>query len=133
VTPPEAPGTEAGTGEEPVGTLAEEAAKLLGALSGWADRGDQGGPGGRVDDLASRASDALHQVAAHASASHASGATGAGECTWCPLCRTVHAVRSLSPEVREHLASAATSLVHAAAGLLATAVPDQEDDREKPA
>lgn len=82
-----------------VGSVAEEAAKLLGALSDWAR-------------------DAAHDVDHHVS-------TGAQECTYCPICRTVHAVRGLSPEVRTQLAGAATSLLHAAAGLLATAVPDQ--------
>lgn len=108
-----------GDREEPqVGTVAEEAAKLLGALSGWAK-------------------DAAYDVDAHI-------ATGAPECTACPICRTVHAVRELSPEVTSHLASAATSLMHAAAGLMATATPgpgaregvehiDLDDDGDWPA
>jgi hypothetical protein len=75
-----------------VGALADEAAKLLGALGDWA----------RDQHLA----------------------TGAPECTYCPLCRTVHALRHTSPEVRAHLATAATSLVQAVSGLLATAVPE---------
>jgi hypothetical protein len=37
----------------------------------------------------------------------------------------VHVVRQTSPEVRAHLAVAASSLLQAAAGLLATAVPDE--------
>ena len=82
-----------------VGPLAEEAAKLLGALSGWAR------------EHAAEASDGLSGLAAHPAASAAHGvdehlATGAAECTVCPLCRTVHAVRQLSPEVTTHLASA---------------------------
>ncbi|WP_426244149.1 hypothetical protein [Nocardioides sp. LHG3406-4] len=109
------------SGDEPpeVGSLAEEAAKLMGALSGWAR--EHGDLGANVGDLASRASDAVRDVEAHL-------ATGAAECTWCPVCRTVHAVRSMSPEVRGHLTSAATSLMHAVVGALATAVPD--DGRE---
>ncbi|GAB3196809.1 hypothetical protein GCM10027062_06910 [Nocardioides hungaricus] len=85
-----------GDREEPdVGSVAEEAVKLLGALSGWAK-------------------DATHDVDAHI-------ATGAAECTYCPICRTVHAVRELSPEVRTQLATAATALLEAAAGLMASA------------
>ncbi|MBB3040407.1 hypothetical protein [Nocardioides soli] len=92
-----------GDGNEPcdgpegpeVGSLAEEAAKLLGALTGWAK-------------------DATHDVEEHL-------ATGAPECSYCPICRTVHAVRELSPEVRTQLASAATSALHALAGLVAAA------------
>ena len=34
------------------------------------------------------------------------------------------AVRATSPEVKQHLTTAATSLLHAAAGVLATHVPD---------
>lgn len=108
-----------GDREEPqVGTVAEEAVKLLGALSGWAK-------------------DATHDVDAHL-------ATGAAECTACPICRTVHAVREVSPEVKTQLASAATSLMQAAAGLMAAATPrpgaregvehiDLDDDGDWPA
>lgn len=95
-----------------VGSLGDEAAKLLGALSGWAR------------EHATEATDGLAGFAAHAAASahdldeHL--ATGSAECTVCPLCRTVHAVRQLSPEVKAHLTSAMTSLAHAAAAILAT-------------
>ncbi len=89
-----------GNDEEPdVGSLAEEAAKLLGALTDWAK-------------------DTAQDVDEHL-------ATGSAECTWCPICRTVHTVRQLSPEVRAQLATAASSLLQAASGLLAAAAaPD---------
>lgn len=78
-----------GSGRDDVGSVAEEAAKLFGALSDWArDVGDH------VD-------------------------TGAEECRYCPVCRTVHVIRQASPEVRDHLAVAASSLMQAAAGVLA--------------
>jgi hypothetical protein len=89
--------------EPEVGSVAEEAAKLLGALSAWAR---------------DTAHDVTEAVDAHV-------ATGAQECAYCPICRTVHAVRGLSPEVRTQLATAATSLLQAGAGLLATVVPEQ--------
>lgn len=82
--------------EEPVGSVGEEAAKLLGAFAGM-----------------------LRDVDAHV-------ATDDPECRWCPICRTVHLVRETSPEVRAHLAAAASSLVQAAAGLLATHVPGEQ-------
>ena len=50
-------------------------------------------------------------------------ATGSAECTYCPICRTVHALRDTSPEVRAHLVTAASSFLQAAAALLATQVP----------
>ena len=98
-------------GPPEVGSLAEEAARLMGALSGWAREHDDPAP------WVSGAPDAAGE--------HAAPHGGASECTTCPVCRTVHAVRSLSPEVRGHLAAAGTSLLAAAAGLLATAVPDE--------
>jgi hypothetical protein len=92
-------------GPEPVGSVAEEAAKLLGALSGWArEQGD--GAAAMADSLTAEL--------------HAHLATGSPECAWCPLCRTVSAIRQTSPEVRAHLASAASSLMLAVSGMMAT-------------
>ncbi len=102
-----------GPSSEPddVGSVGEEAAKLFGALSEWArDHGGDLGHG--LSGLAGQAADAVREVEGHV-------ATGAAECTYCPLCRTVHAVREAGPEVREHLGAAAASLVQAAAGFLA--------------
>ena len=80
--------------DEPVGSVADEAAKLFGALSDWARGVDE-----HID-------------------------TGAEECTYCPICRTVHVVRLASPEVRTHLTMAAANLMQAAAGILAAASED---------
>ena len=41
----------------------------------------------------------------------------------CPVCRAVHAARSLSPDVKNPLASAAASLMHAAAAAMTTHPP----------
>jgi hypothetical protein len=95
-----------------VGSLGEEATKLLGALSGWAR------------EHAAEAGDGLSGLASHATASardlddHL--ATGAAECTVCPVCRTISAVRQVSPEVTAHLSAAVSSLAQAAAALMAT-------------
>ena len=104
-----------------IGSLGEEAAKLLGALSNWASE-QQAGPGAPWSDLAAQAAEAFHEVDEHL-------ATGAAECTYCPICRTVHAVRQASPEVRAHLATATASLLQAAAGMLATATADAAGGR----
>ena len=98
-----------------VGSLGEEAAKLLGARSGWA-REHAGDAGEGLSGLAAQAAEAAHDLEDHL-------ATGSAECTVCPLCRTIHAVRRLSPEVTAHLGSAATSLVQAAAAFMATVEP----------
>jgi hypothetical protein len=81
--------------DEPVGSVGEEAAKLLGALAGWAG-------------------DHAREVNEHL-------ATGDAECLYCPICRTVHAVRQASPEVKAQLTSAASSFLQAAAGLVSAA------------
>lgn len=114
-----------GPADEPVGTPAEEAVKLLGALAGWVrDHGTDLG----TDLGAGVAGMAGHAAAAAARDVDEHLATGAAECSYCPICRTVHVVRQASPEVRAHLASATASLMQAAAGMLATAQPRAERD-----
>ncbi|KQY63927.1 MULTISPECIES: hypothetical protein [unclassified Nocardioides] len=109
-------------GPDDVGSVADEAAKLFGALSGWA-RTHGADLGAGVGDLAGAAAHAAHDVNEHL-------ATGAAECTYCPICRAVHVVRELSPEVKNHLAVAGASLMHAAAALMASAVPDDAKKRD---
>jgi len=89
---------------EPVGSLAEEAAKLVSALSSMQ-------PSGHADE----------------GESHDAHDPLAPECRYCPLCALARAARSLTPEVREHLASAAGSLLLAARGLLDEAVAKAGD------
>ncbi|MGA8208752.1 MAG: hypothetical protein WB441_09925, partial [Nocardioidaceae bacterium] len=50
-------------------------------------------------------------------------ATGGRECSYCPVCQLIAVVRGTSPDVREHLRAAATSLVEAAAAMLAPPTP----------
>jgi hypothetical protein len=98
--------------QEPVGSVGEEAAKLLGALSEWArDQGADysGSAAGAASSFARAAQDVNEHIA-----------TGSEDCRFCPVCQVIHLVRDTSPEVRTHLAVAASSLMHAAAGLLAT-------------
>lgn len=109
--------SDAGDAHE-VGSLGDEAAKLLGALSGWA-REHAGEASDGVSDLAAHAAASAHDLNAHL-------ATGASECTVCPVCRAVHAVRQLSPEVKEHLGSALSSLAQAATAIMANPAPREE-------
>jgi hypothetical protein len=109
----ESGGTGDERGHDPVGSVAEETAKLLGALSGWArTHGSEAG-----QNLGHGLADAWHELDQHV-------ATGSAECRYCPVCRVVHVVRECSPEVRTHLALAGANLMQAAAALLATAAPD---------
>jgi hypothetical protein len=102
--------------------VGEEAAKLFTALSGWAkDQGAQGA--GSAAGAASAFGDILKDVNEHI-------ATGGEDCKYCPLCQVISAVRTTSPEVKAHLAVAASSLMHAAAGVLATQVP--QDGKASP-
>ncbi|CUR53964.1 conserved hypothetical protein [metagenome] len=82
---------------EPVGSVTEEAVKLLGALFG---------------ELGA----AAHEVNDHV-------ATGSEDCRFCPICRGVHLIRDTSPEVRAHLGAAAASLLSAWSALTATPDP----------
>ena len=107
--------------DESVGSVAEEAAKLLHALQDWAkESGSE--YAGAAASAAEGAASAVHRIDEHI-------ATGSAECTYCPVCRVISAVRETSPEVRQHLTTAATSLLHAAAGLLATHVPEPSKGR----
>ena len=103
---------------EPVGSAAEEAAKLLGAVAEWAR--DHGGDlGGTVAGLAGQAATGLGGAAHDLDAHIANGE----ECRYCPVCRAIQVYRAASPEVREHLSAAAASLAQAAAAAMATTVP----------
>lgn len=110
--------------DEPVGSVGEEAAKLFAALSTWAR--DQGVEHvGTAAGAASAVSEAMHSINEHV-------ATGSEDCRYCPVCQVIHLVRTTSPEVKAHLAVAASSLMHAAAGVLATQVPpDKKGPVEK--
>jgi hypothetical protein len=106
-------------GGEAIGSVGEEAAKLFVALSGWAR--DQGSEhAGTAAGAAAAMSETVRNINEHI-------ATGSEDCRYCPVCQVIHAVRTTSPEVKAHLAVAASSLMHAAAGVLATQVPPEKN------
>jgi hypothetical protein len=111
------PDDDGAAAREAVGSLGEEAAKLLGALSEWArDQGhDYAGSAAGASGLFNQA---IHDVNEHI-------ATDSADCRYCPVCQVIHVVRQTSPEVRTHLSIAASSLMSAAAGLLATRTDNQ--------
>jgi len=100
--------------EPSVGALGDEAVKLLQALQDWAREtagtADSPGTGGLLSDLNEHI------------------ATGGKDCRYCPLCQLIGAVRATSPEVRHHLGVAASSLLQAAAGVLATPSSGQRNE-----
>ncbi len=126
---------------EPVGSLAEEAAKLVAVLQGWA--GEHAGPEGAArpghEAPAPGANEPGHPVQEPGRSRDDAGPGDQGspaghddhsaECRWCPLCQSMRLARAATPEVREHLTSAAVSLALAVKELLdnvdaSTADPD---------
>lgn len=111
-----------------VGSVGEEAAKLFGVLSGWAreqaeaapdpagDPPTAQDPGAAVHGLADALGDLVTNLGEHV-------ATGGEDCRYCPVCQVIHVVRDTNPEVKQQLLSAASSLLRAAAGMLATHPP----------
>lgn len=108
---------------EPVGSVGEEALKLLQALQGWAKESGA--------DSADAASSVFSGVAASWHEVNEHIATGGEDCRYCPVCQVIGAVRSTSPEVRQHLASAVTSLAQAVTGLIAPHVPTDPGGRAR--
>jgi hypothetical protein len=96
---------------EPVGSLAEEAAKLVSVLSSMQVGGHSGADHGNEHDPADEADEA-----------HEGHDPLSPECRYCPLCAIARTARSMTPEVREHLASAAGSLLLAVRGFLEDAM-----------
>jgi len=109
--------------DEPVGSLGEEAVKLLSALQGWAKESGS--------DYAHAAAGAASSGSSSLSFINEHIATGGKDCRYCPLCQVISAVRQTSPEVKQHLASAATSFLQAGVGILATHAPDQSKGRRE--
>ena len=103
----------AAPGAEQLGSVAEEAAKLFEALQGWAKENGAHQAAGGTSGLGAKVAEVNEHIA-----------TGGEECTCCPVCQAIQLVRQTSPEVRSHLTVAARSLLHAAAGLLDSKVPD---------
>jgi hypothetical protein len=82
--------------QHPHGSIGEEAVKLAEAVQDWL--GERTGHG---------ASDVW-------AAATAPGAFESPECRVCPLCRAMHFITTMQPDVFAHLADAATSLAAAA-------------------
>jgi hypothetical protein len=95
--------------QEPVGSLGEEAVKLFKALQDWAQ--ESGG-----DAAATGAASAFKDFNEHI-------ATDGQECKFCPVCQMISIVREVSPEVKQHLGTAASSLLQAAAAAMSTDAP----------
>jgi len=108
--------------QEPVGSVGEEAAKLLSAVQDWAkENGDQ--YAGAASEATAGASTVWNSLNEHL-------ATGGEGCTYCPLCRMISAFRATSPDVKNHLAASVTSLGRALAAALETDVDSARSRRK---
>ena len=87
--------------ENQVGSVGEEAAKLLGALQDWARDTSSAHVGGMAEDLGEQ----VRGLGAHVAHGE--------DCRYCPLCQAIRVFRETSPEIKQHLATAAGSLAQA--------------------
>jgi len=103
---------------ERVGSLPEEAAKLVAVLQGWA--GDNVPPphtGGESDPAAFDDSAGEGDSGSESPPGHDPLSS---ECRYCLWCQAIRTAKGTSPEVREHLTNAATSFALAVQSLLET-------------
>lgn len=117
---------------EPVGSVTEEAAKLLAVLQGWAGdhASDRDGAGaGGAGRTSGGPSPYDSETSAKDTHPHTSHDPAGSECRWCPLCQLVRTAKATSPEVREHLTNAAASFALAVQELFATP-PQQHEPAE---
>jgi hypothetical protein len=119
--------------KEPVGSVAEEAAKLFAALQHAAAdaRGDHGTtpaddlPSAGEDDVRSGAEDGVRADAAAEAHEHKLGP----DCQWCPICQLIHKLRTTSPETIEQLSKAAASVLGSVRSLLEAAAEAAQQTR----
>jgi hypothetical protein len=104
------------TDGDQVGSVGEEAAKLLGALQDWARDTGSAQLGAVAGDLGAQARD-LGAHVAHGE-----------DCRYCPVCQAIRVFRETSPEVKQHLATAAGSLAQAVSLYLNASTGDQADE-----
>lgn len=103
----------------PVGSVAEEAARLLDALGGWAaTAGYAAPPGGTAEASGDQANEPADQGAApeehdagHCPTCGADRRTGeAVACQLCPVCQGIALLRSVRPETVDRLADLAAAV-----------------------
>lgn len=131
---------------EPVGSLAEEAARLLAVVHGstggprqgepqpaaLAEPGDAA-PNGQASDREDSDREASDQAGSAGDRPRAAEDHHGGECRWCPLCQLMQRAKVTDPDVRHHLSQAAVSLALAVKGMLddVETAPRRETPLEK--
>jgi hypothetical protein len=106
---------------EPVGSVAEEAAKLFAVLQHAADTG--GTTYAEQDPADEKHEPAPDDV-------HEHGIGRGPECQWCPVCQLINKVRHTSPETIEQLSTAAAHVLGSVRSLLEAAAEAARQARE---
>ena len=115
--------------KEPIGSVAEEAAKLFAVLQQAADTRTPPTAETPVDEQQDdvRRGAAEHDVHEH---EHEHGIGRGPECQWCPVCQLINKVRSTSPETIEQLSTAAAHVLGSVRSLLEAAAEAARQARE---
>jgi hypothetical protein len=126
--------------KEPVGSVAEEAAKLFAVLQ-QAARHEE--PQARPTAEAAAAQDPDTapsegaspedrgpEGAGRAQHEHGGSRSGGAECQWCPVCQLIAKVRTTSPETIEQLSTAAAGVLGSLRSLLEAAADAARQTRE---
>lgn len=100
--------------KDPVGSVAEEAAKLFAVLQ----------------NAASAAPPAGDSTADDSAAEHGHEHKLGPDCVWCPVCQLIHRVRNTSPETIEQLSTAAAHVLGSLRSLLEAAADAARQARE---
>jgi hypothetical protein len=113
--------------KEPIGSVAEEAAKLFAVLQHAADTGGTTEPA--ADE--SRTTYAEQEPAEPGPDDvHEHGIGRGPECQWCPVCQLINKVRNTSPETIEQLSTAAAHVLGSVRSLLEEAAEAARQSRE---
>jgi hypothetical protein len=113
--------------KEPIGSVAEEAAKLFAVLQHAAadGRGTTAADDSRRTTPAD-AQDAVPEDDGGSAHEHKLGP----DCQWCPVCQLIHKVRNTSPETIEQLSTAAAHVLGSVRSLLEAAAEAARQTRE---
>ncbi|MGW7685743.1 hypothetical protein ACWGID_33680 [Kribbella sp. NPDC054772] len=109
--------------KEPIGSVAEEAAKLFAVLQHAAATQPPPAQDAADDTAEDVAADAADETAGE---KHKLGP----DCVWCPVCQLIHRVRNTSPETIEQLSTAAAHVLGSVRSLLEAAADAGRQSRE---
>lgn len=112
--------------KEPVGSVAEEAAKLFAVLQ-QAARHEE--PRHAPEPEAEAAYEVPDEPPAAEEHQHGTARSGP-ECQWCPVCQLITKVRTTSPETIEQLSTAAAGVLGSVRSLLEAAADAARQARE---